>query len=119
MLLNVTQCNNIVGMIRIGNVCGKTGVDVIVAKIGTEPLLDTREVSPMRKVLAVAVLGASLALASSAAFADERGVVEPVSQPTQQATVSVYSGSNLGTFAGGPVHEVSVDARRGMEGSSR
>ncbi len=73
----------------------------------------------MRKVLAVAVLGAGLALASSTAFADERGVVEPVSQPTQPAAVSVYSESNLGTFAGGPAHDVSVDAARGQEGSSR
>jgi hypothetical protein len=106
-------------MIRVGNVCGKTWVQVNVDKIGAEPLQESREVSTMRKVLAAAVLGASLALVSSAAFADERGVVEPVSQPTQPATVSVYSGSNLGTFAGGAVHDVSVDAARGMEGSNR
>lgn len=73
----------------------------------------------MQKLLAAAVLGASLAFASSAAFADERGVVEPVSQSNQPATVSVYSESDLGTFAGGPAHDVSVDASRGMEGSNR
>lgn len=73
----------------------------------------------MRKLLAVALLGAGLAFASSAAFADERGVVEPVSQPTQPATVSVYSGFDSGTFAGGPAHDVSVDASRGQEGNNR
>jgi hypothetical protein len=73
----------------------------------------------MHKLLAVAVLGASLAFASSAALADDRGVVEPVSQPNQPATVTLYPESNLGTFAGGPAHDVSVDAARGMEGSNR
>jgi len=71
----------------------------------------------MQKLLAVAVLGASLAFMSSAAFADDRGVVEPVSQPTQPATVTLYQSSSVGTFAGGPVHDVAVDAARGMEGN--
>ncbi len=73
----------------------------------------------MQKLLAVAVMGATLAFVSSAAFAEDRGVVEPVSQPTELTTVSVYPQSNPGTFAGGPAHDVSVDASRGQEGSSR
>ena len=39
----------------------------------------------MLKLLAVAILGASLVLASSAAFAGDRGVVERVSQLTRPA----------------------------------
>jgi len=90
-----------------------------VDKIGAESLQENREVGTMLKLLAVAVLGASLAFASSAAFADDRGVVEPVSQTNQPATVSAYFESNLGTFAGGPAHDVSVDAARGQEGNNR
>lgn len=37
----------------------------------------------MQKLLALAVLGASLAFTASAALADDRGYVEPVSQSTQ------------------------------------
>lgn len=73
----------------------------------------------MQKLLAVALLGTGLAFASGAAFADERGVVEPVSQSVQPVSVSVYSEPNPGTFAGGPAHDVSVDASRGQEGSNR
>jgi hypothetical protein len=46
----------------------------------------------MQKLLAVVVLGASLAFASSAAFAGDRGVVEPVSQPTQPAASGYDTG---------------------------
>jgi hypothetical protein len=35
----------------------------------------------------------------------------------QPATVTLYPASGLGTVAGGGVHDVSVDASRGMEGS--
>ena len=41
-----------------------------------------------------------------------RSCVEP-------ATVTLYPASGLGTVAGGGVHDVSVDARRGQEGSNR
>jgi hypothetical protein len=34
----------------------------------------------------------------------------------QPATVTLYPASGLGTVAGGGVHDVSVDASRGMEG---
>ncbi|HET9001211.1 MAG TPA: hypothetical protein VFP86_16355 [bacterium] len=97
----------------------RLGFVVMVDKIGAEALQESNEVSAMQKLLAVAVLGASLAFASGAAFAEDRGVVEPVSQPTQPATVSVYFDSNPGTFAGGPAHDVSVDASRGQEGNNR
>jgi hypothetical protein len=98
---------------------GRLGFVVVVDKFGTESVQESKEVSAMRKLLAVVVVGASLAFASTAAFAEDRGVVEPVSQPSQPATVSGYFESNPGTFAGGPAHDVSVDASRGQEGSSR
>ena len=37
----------------------------------------------------------------------------------QPATVTLYPASGLGTVAGGGVHDVSVDASRGMEGRNR
>jgi len=37
----------------------------------------------------------------------------------QPATVTLHPASGLGTVAGGGVHDVSVDASRGMEGSNR
>ncbi len=59
----------------------------------------------MQKLLAVAVLGASLALASGAAFAEDRGVVEPVTFMTQDQ-------ANLSTVAGGPASISEVDTSR-------
>ena len=44
------------------------------------------------------------------------GVARSSDQP---ATVTLYPASGLGTIAGGGVHDVSVDARRGQEGSNR
>jgi hypothetical protein len=49
-----------------------------------------------------------------AAYVD--GVARSSVQP---APVTLYQASNVGTVAGGPVHDVAVDASRGMEGSNR
>jgi hypothetical protein len=38
---------------------------------------------------------------------------------TQPAPVTLYPASEVGTVAGGGVHDVSVDASRGMEGNNR
>jgi len=46
----------------------------------------------MQKILAVAVLGVSLAFASSTAFAGDRMVVEPVAQATQLAVPGYNTG---------------------------
>ena len=70
----------------------------------------------MQKLLALAVLGASLAFATSAAFADDRGVVEPISQPTQE-TMTVENQTDLSTIAGGSPAPV-VDTSR-ENGSNR
>jgi len=69
----------------------------------------------MQKFLAVAVLGASLAFASGAAFAEDRGVVEPVFQPVQSETIIYESQTDQSTVAGGsPVSE--VDTSRENDG---
>ena len=57
----------------------------------------------MQKLLAVAVLGASLAFASSAAFADDRGVIEPVAQPIQPAASGYDTGYGTAVEAPHPV----------------
>ncbi|HET8999167.1 MAG TPA: hypothetical protein VFP86_05930 [bacterium] len=68
----------------------------------------------MQKLLAVAVLGASLVFATSAAFADERGVVEPVSPATQQQTILVENQTDMSTVAGGaPVSVVDTSRENG------
>ncbi len=46
----------------------------------------------MQKILAVAVLGVSLAFASSPAFAGDRRDVEPVAQATQPAVPGYDTG---------------------------
>jgi hypothetical protein len=46
----------------------------------------------MQKILAVALLGATLAFASSTAFAGDRRVVEPVAQATQPAVPGYNTG---------------------------
>ncbi len=68
----------------------------------------------MQKLLAVAVLGTSLVFATSAAFADDRGVVEPISPATQQETVLVQNQTDLSTIAGGsPVSVVDTSRENG------
>jgi len=67
----------------------------------------------MRQFLAVAVLGASLALTASAAFASDRVDYQPAFQPTQAAeivtgTESVESTPVESTLAGGANGPVSV-----------
>lgn len=44
------------------------------------------------------------------------GVARSSDQP---ATVTLYPASDLGTVAGGGIHDVSVDVSRGQEGSNR
>ncbi len=66
----------------------------------------------MQKLLAMAVLGASLAFATSAAFADDRGVVEPRSIAPTQETVTVENQSELSTIAGGSAPVSVVDSSR-------
>ncbi len=65
----------------------------------------------MKKLLAVAMLGTALAFASSAAFADDRGVVEPISQPAHETTIT-QNGSDLATVAGAPEPISVVDTSR-------
>ncbi len=68
----------------------------------------------MQKLLAVAVLGASLVFATSAAFADDRGVIEPISPATQQETILVQNQTDLSTVAGGaPVSVVDTSRENG------
>jgi hypothetical protein len=88
-----------------------TGVD----KIGADRLQERREVSRMQKLLALAVLGASLALTASAAFADVRGYVERVSQFTQDVTVAPQYVEPMSGVAGGPAQ---VDQSEFREGSN-
>ncbi len=54
---------------RVGNVFGRLGCFVVVGNVGAEPFQESKEVSVMQKILAVAMLGVSLAFASSTAFA--------------------------------------------------
>ena len=56
----------------------------------------------MQKLLALAVLGASLAFTASAAFAGDRGYVEPMSQSTQEVTVAPQYVEPQSGVAGGP-----------------
>jgi hypothetical protein len=56
----------------------------------------------MQKFLALAVLGASLAFTASAAFAEDRGYVEPMSQSTQEVMVAPQYVEPLSGVAGGP-----------------
>ena len=65
---------------------------MVVGKIGAESFQESKEVSVMQKILAVAVLGVSLAFASSTAFAGDRRVVEPVAQATQPAVPGYDAG---------------------------
>ncbi len=67
----------------------------------------------MQKLLAVAVLGASLAFVTSAAFADDRGVVEPrpIAPQTQQQ-YTFQDQSDLSTVAGGSAPVSVVDTSR-------
>ena len=67
----------------------------------------------MRKLLAMAVVGASLAFVTSAAFADDRGVVEPrpISEPAQQL-IMYQDQSDLSTVAGGSGSVNVVDISR-------
>ena len=53
-------------------------------ELGAEPLREAKGVGAMQKLLAVLVLGASLALALSVAFAGGRGV-EVSASPTEPA----------------------------------
>ena len=62
---------------------GRLGFIGIEDKIGASPLRETEEVSAVKKMLAVALLGVTLAFVSSVAFAGDRGVVEQVAQVTQ------------------------------------
>jgi hypothetical protein len=65
----------------------------------------------MQKLLAVALLGTSLAFASAAAFADDRGVVEPVSIEPSQSEMTQDQPS-LSTVAGGSAPVSVVDTSR-------
>jgi len=70
----------------------------------------------MQKLLAVAVVGASLAVVTSAAFADDRGVVEPRPiQPAEQQ-IMYQDQSDLSTVAGGsaPVNVVDISRENGQ-----
>ena len=71
---------------------GRLGLLMVVGKIGAKPFQESIEVSVMQKILAVAVLGVSLAFASSTAFAGDRMVVEPVAQATQPAIPGYATG---------------------------
>ena len=73
----------------------------------------------MQKLLAVAVLGAGLALATTAAFADDRGVVEPRSIAPTQETMTVENQSDLSTVAGGSGPAIVVDTSRENGSNSR
>ncbi len=64
----------------------------MVGKIGAKALREITEVGAMLRLLVVAVLGASLAFASSVAFAGNRGVAEVVSQWTQPAVPGYNTG---------------------------
>ena len=71
----------------------------------------------MRQFLAVAVLGASLALTASAAFASDRVDYRPAFQPTQDAAIvtgaeSVESTAVESTLAGAVNGPVSVWGER-------
>jgi hypothetical protein len=77
----------------------------------------------MKKMLAMLVLSASIAM-PAAAFAAEAGTDNhpDYSMPYQAPAVYTQTGStdpSLGTIAGGPAHDVSVDIRRNQEGSNR
>ena len=73
----------------------------------------------MQKLLAGAVLAASLAFASGAAFADDRGVVEPVNiAPTQNESVVTQDQSNQSTVAGGSGPAAPVDITRESDGGT-
>jgi hypothetical protein len=75
-------------------------------------LQESSEVSTVQKLLAVAVLGASLAFTASAALADE-GRYEPVplNQPAQTEMVG-QDGSSQSTLAGAPEQLPAVDTSR-------
>jgi hypothetical protein len=84
----------------------------------------------MKKMLALLVLSASIAM-PVAAFAAEAGTDNHPdhSMPYQAPVVYTQMGSteevtqdptsNVGTVAGGAAHDVSVDIRRNQEGSNR
>jgi hypothetical protein len=55
-----------------------------------------------------------MALSDQFRLCVDRGIVESVSQPIQPAIVTLYPESNVRTVAGDSVHDVSVDASRGM-----
>ena len=65
---------------------------MVAGKNGAESLRESKEVSVMQKILVVAVLGATLAFASSTTFADGHRVVEPVAQATQPAVPGYNTG---------------------------
>jgi len=95
------------------------------------------EVSKMRYALAILALVVSVAAAASAALAqtvDQSGNVVQLQYPggngggavyvdgvarssVQPAAVTLYPASDLGTVAGGGVHDVSVDVSRDQEGN--
>jgi hypothetical protein len=56
----------------------------------------------MRKLLAMAVLATGLAFTATAALADERGYVEPMSQSSQDVMVAPQYVEPLSGVAGGP-----------------
>ncbi len=56
----------------------------------------------MQKLLALAVVGASLAFSASAALADDRGYVEPMSQSTQVQVAAPQYVEPMSGVAGGP-----------------
>jgi hypothetical protein len=68
-------------------------------------------VSTVQKLLAMAVLGATLAFTASAALADE-GRYEPVNQPTQTEMTRGQDQSSQSTVAGGPEQLPAVDTSR-------
>jgi hypothetical protein len=74
-------------------------------------LQESSEVGMMQKLLAVAVLGATLAFTASAALADE-GRYEPVNQPAQTEMTRGQDESSQSTVAGGPEQLPAVDTSR-------
>jgi hypothetical protein len=83
--LEKTAGNNFVERGELGMSTGRLRFLLVVVEPGAEPLRETEEVGAMQKLLAVLVLGASLAFASSVAIAGDHRGVEVSASPTEPA----------------------------------
>ena len=75
-------------------------------KNGAESFRESKGVIVMQKILAVAVLGATLAFASGTAFAGDRRVVQPVAQATQPGVPGYNTGYSTVEQPSGPALQV-------------